>query len=86
MLVCELINLQFIHILCIWFLKEITATTAQAISSAKTRLEILVDSARPSLPWTHFVSIPLNTPVFIKKFESFKNQVMEQAHDVCNVL
>ena len=64
---------------------EITASTAQAILSAKTRLEILVDSARPSLPWTHFISIPLNTTAFIKRFDSFKEQVMEQAQNVCTV-
>jgi len=73
----------FLISLCV--VLEITATTAQAISSAKTRLEILVDSARPSLPWTHFVSIPLNTAAFIKQFDSFKDQVMEQAHTVCIV-
>jgi len=58
---------------------EITADTAQAVMSAKTRIEILIDSVRPSLAWTHFVSIPLNTDKFIKRFEQFKSQVMEHA-------
>lgn len=58
---------------------EITAGTVQAVTSAKTRIEILVDSVRPSLPWTHFVSIPLNTSSFIQRFELFKSEVMEHA-------
>lgn len=47
--------------------------------SAKTRIEILLDTVRPQLAWTHFVSIPLNTDDFIKQFELFKSQVMEHA-------
>ena len=58
---------------------EITASTAQAVISTKTRIEILIDSVRPSLPWTHFISIPLNTSSFIQQFELFKSQVMEQS-------
>lgn len=56
---------------------EITAQTPQAVISAKTRIEILIDTVRPQLAWTHFVSIPLNTDNFIKQFELFKNHVME---------
>ena len=58
---------------------EITAANAQAVISVKTRIEILVDSIRPQLPWTHFVSIPLNTDNFIRQFELFKSLVMEHA-------
>ena len=61
---------------------EITASTAQAVLSAKTRIEILIDSVRPTLPWTHFISIPLNTSNFVKQFELFKNQVTEFASEI----
>ena len=61
---------------------EITAKTGQAVVSAKTRIEILIDSVRPQLPWTHFVSIPLNTENFIKQFELFKVLVTEHASTI----
>lgn len=71
--------------MCMYFIilyTEITAATAQAVVSAKTRIEILIDSVRHQLPWTHFVSIPLNTDDFIKQFELFKVQVMEHASNI----
>ena len=71
-----------IYELCLKCYVEITASTAQAVLSAKIRIEILVDSVHPTLPWTHFVSIPLNTSNFIKQFELFKSQVTEFASEI----
>ena len=45
--------------------------------SAKTRVEVLVDSARQRQPFTHFLSIPIQSDEISEKFEDFKFSIMD---------
>ncbi|PVD18764.1 hypothetical protein C0Q70_21316 [Pomacea canaliculata] len=53
----------------------------KGVLSAKTRIEVLVDSARQRLPFTHFLSIPVQGEDVVEKFEDFKFQVIEDKRD-----
>lgn len=55
----------------------------KGVLSAKTRIEVLVDSARQRLPFTHFLSIPVQGEDVVEKFEDFKFQIMEDKQRVC---
>lgn len=57
----------------------------KGVLSAKTRIEVLVDSARQRLPFTHFLSIPVQGEDVVEKFEDFKFQVIEDKR-VCTYL
>lgn len=49
----------------------------KSVSSAKTRIEVLVDSARKRQPFTHFLSIPIQSEEIVEKFEEFKFNVLD---------
>uniref|UniRef100_UPI003467EF77 Activating signal cointegrator 1 complex subunit 1 n=1 Tax=Alvinella pompejana TaxID=6376 RepID=UPI003467EF77 len=48
----------------------------QGILSAKTRLDLLIESARRRQPFTHFISIPVNSQPIQDKFIEFKDDVV----------
>ncbi|KAK3094700.1 hypothetical protein FSP39_005155 [Pinctada imbricata] len=48
----------------------------KGVVSAKTRIDLLVDSARQKEPFTHFLSIPFNQNDMKDKFEEFKSDVL----------
>ncbi|XP_058477106.1 activating signal cointegrator 1 complex subunit 1 [Solea solea] len=56
----------------------ITGSHKAAVSSALTRVEVLVDSFRRKQPFTHFLSFPLNDPKIQEGFLKFKDQVLQQ--------
>ncbi|XP_029312006.1 activating signal cointegrator 1 complex subunit 1 [Cottoperca gobio] len=56
----------------------ITGSLKTAVSSAVTRVEVLVDSFRKKQPFTHFLSFPLNDPKIQEGFLSFKDEVLKQ--------
>ncbi|KAM6899020.1 activating signal cointegrator 1 complex subunit 1 isoform 1-T2 [Lycodopsis pacificus] len=56
----------------------ITGSHKAAVSSAVTRVEVLVDSFRKKQPFTHFLSFPLNDPKIQEGFLSFKDEVLQQ--------
>ncbi|XP_069547989.1 activating signal cointegrator 1 complex subunit 1 [Brachyistius frenatus] len=49
-----------------------------AVSSAVTRVEVLVESFRKKQPFTHFLSFPLNDSKIQEGFLKFKDQVLQQ--------
>eukprot|EP00118_Oscarella_pearsei_P001944 m.8956 g.8956 ORF g.8956 m.8956 type:complete len:344 (+) comp20998_c0_seq2:30-1061(+) len=55
------------------------------VTSAHSRIEVLVESARMRQPWTHFLSIPLTTELVQSRFAEFKNQVLETCENVQSV-
>ncbi|KAG7261620.1 hypothetical protein CRUP_000966, partial [Coryphaenoides rupestris] len=59
---------------------EIVITGAQksGVSSAVTRVEVLIDSFRRKQPFTHFLSLALNDPQIQEGFHAFKAKVLEQ--------
>ncbi|XP_044033993.1 activating signal cointegrator 1 complex subunit 1 [Siniperca chuatsi] len=56
----------------------ITGSHKAAVSSAVTRVEVLVESFRKKQPFTHFLSFPLNDPKIQEGFLRFKDEVLQQ--------
>lgn len=56
----------------------ITGAHKSAVSSAITRVELLVDSFRKKQPFTHFLSFPLTDPRIQDGFHKFKDEVLEK--------
>ncbi|KAK6328113.1 hypothetical protein J4Q44_G00000910 [Coregonus suidteri] len=56
----------------------ITGSQKAAVSSAVTRVELLVESFRRKQPFTHFLSFALNHPQVQDGFLRFKEEVLEQ--------
>ena len=54
----------------------------KGVSSAKSRIEILVDSARARQPFTHFLSFPVHFDQLQVKFAEFKDTVLEDCKGV----
>ncbi|XP_030256513.1 activating signal cointegrator 1 complex subunit 1 [Sparus aurata] len=56
----------------------ITGSHKAAVSSAVTRVEVLVESFRKKQPFTHFLSFSLSDPKIQEGFLRFKDEVLEQ--------
>ncbi|XP_054060830.1 activating signal cointegrator 1 complex subunit 1 isoform X1 [Rissa tridactyla] len=48
------------------------------VISARTRIDVLLDSFRKKQPFTHFLSFALNQPAIQEKFLQFKEEVLEK--------
>lgn len=67
----------------------ITGQQRGGVISARTRIDVLLDSFRKKQPFTHFLSFALNQPVVQEKFLQFKEEVLEkcsQDHGVSSSL
>lgn len=60
---------------------RITGPSAASVSSALTRIELLLERALsgPAVPYTHFVSLPLNAPAVCAAVDAFKAEVLATA-------
>ncbi|XP_071319081.1 activating signal cointegrator 1 complex subunit 1 [Trachinotus anak] len=56
----------------------ITGSNKAAVSSAVTRVEVLVESFRRKQPFTHFLSFPLSDSKIQEGFLRFKDEVLQQ--------
>ncbi|XP_077406868.1 activating signal cointegrator 1 complex subunit 1 isoform X2 [Vanacampus margaritifer] len=56
----------------------VTGPHKAAVTSAITRIEVLVDNFRKKQSFTHFLSFPLNDPKIQEGFLRFKDDVLEQ--------
>lgn len=56
----------------------ITGSTEREVVSAKTRLDIIMDSAVDKLPYTHFISLPLTTDSFQTSFSQFRDDALRE--------
>ncbi|NXO69087.1 ASCC1 protein, partial [Phainopepla nitens] len=56
----------------------ITGQRRSGVVSARTRIDVLLDSFRKKQPFTHFLSFPLNQPTIQEKFLQFKEEVLEK--------
>ncbi|KAJ8365717.1 hypothetical protein SKAU_G00145480 [Synaphobranchus kaupii] len=56
----------------------ITGQQRGAVTSAVTRIELLMESFRKKQPFTHFLSFALNLPQIQERFLKFKEEVLEQ--------
>lgn len=63
-------------------LTVITGSQKAAVSSALTRVEVLVESFRKKQPFTHFLSLPLNDSTIQEGFLRFKDEVLQQCSQV----
>ncbi|XP_043263400.1 activating signal cointegrator 1 complex subunit 1 [Colletes gigas] len=54
----------------------IIGSNCKGIIKARHRINLLIESARSRLGFTHFLSIPLNEGQIIMKFNMFKNDIM----------
>jgi len=56
---------------------SVTGGQRADVLSACNRIELIVESSRSKMGFTHFISIPLNTPQMQDSFRDFKAQVLE---------
>ncbi|XP_029464890.1 activating signal cointegrator 1 complex subunit 1 isoform X2 [Rhinatrema bivittatum] len=56
----------------------ITGQQHSGVISARTRIEVLVETFRKKQPFTHFLSFPLNQPEIQERFLQFKEDVLEK--------
>ncbi|XP_015263171.1 PREDICTED: activating signal cointegrator 1 complex subunit 1 isoform X3 [Gekko japonicus] len=63
----------------------ITGQHRNGVISARTRIDVLVESFRKKQPFTHFLSFALNQPVIQEKFLQFKKEVLEKCSNDCGV-
>ncbi|KAM6346815.1 activating signal cointegrator 1 complex subunit 1 isoform 3-T3 [Alca torda] len=56
----------------------ITGQHRSGVVSARTRIDVLLDSFRKKQPFTHFLSFVLNQPAIQEKFLQFKEEVLEK--------
>lgn len=60
----------------------ITGQHRSGVVSARTRIDVLLDSFRKKQPFTHFLSFALNQPAIQEKFLQFKEEVLEKCSKV----
>uniref|UniRef100_A0A8C2EDK6 Activating signal cointegrator 1 complex subunit 1 n=1 Tax=Cyprinus carpio TaxID=7962 RepID=A0A8C2EDK6_CYPCA len=60
----------------------VTGAHRAAVTSAVTRVEVLIDSFRRKQPFTHFLSFALNHPQVQQGFLRFREQVLERCGQV----
>lgn len=63
-------------------LAVITGQQRSGVISARTRIDVLLDSFRKKQPFTHFLSFALNQPAVQEKFLQFKEEVLEKCAKV----
>lgn len=62
----------------VYLLTVISARDRKAIISARHRINLLVETSRKKIRYTHFLSIPLNKKEIIERFNYFKDDVLKK--------
>jgi len=57
----------------------ITGPTANAVLNARTRIEIICETANHSLDYTHFLCLPLNYEEIMANVTKFQTEIIQQA-------
>ncbi|KAJ8681231.1 hypothetical protein QAD02_017018 [Eretmocerus hayati] len=57
---------------------EITGTTRRAVIAARRRIDMLIETSRNKLDFTHFLSIPGTSDEVRENFEKFKSDVLSK--------
>ena len=55
---------------------------ARQVSSAITRVEVITESGRSKLQFSHFLSIPVHHTTIQQRFSAFKQQVLTEFSEV----
>uniref|UniRef100_A0A182TC74 K Homology domain-containing protein n=1 Tax=Anopheles maculatus TaxID=74869 RepID=A0A182TC74_9DIPT len=56
----------------------VTGTSRKSVSTARSRIELIVIGARNKQQFTHFLSVPLNVPEVTKRFLDFRHKVVNK--------
>ncbi|XP_035911955.1 activating signal cointegrator 1 complex subunit 1 [Anopheles stephensi] len=56
----------------------VSGTSRKSVSSARSRIELIVIGARNKQQFTHFLSVPLNVPEVTKRFLDFRHKVVNK--------
>ena len=56
------------------------------VLSAKTRVEVLLDSGRQKQPFTHFLSVPLTDKHIQDRLAEFKTDVLRECDGVSTIM
>ncbi len=54
----------------------ISGTTSKAVANARTRIEIVVETANESMDYTHFVCVPVSSSAIQARYASFVSQLL----------
>ncbi|XP_053674230.1 activating signal cointegrator 1 complex subunit 1 [Anopheles nili] len=54
----------------------VVGTSRKSVATARSRIELIVMGARNKQQFTHFLSVPLNTPAIVKRFLDFREKVL----------
>ncbi|XP_057327157.1 activating signal cointegrator 1 complex subunit 1 [Microplitis mediator] len=57
----------------------ITGKNRSSVISCRQRIDLIVESSKKKIPFTHFVSIPLNEETIINNFIKFKNEILNDS-------
>ncbi|KAK0086430.1 hypothetical protein PV325_003207 [Microctonus aethiopoides] len=55
---------------------EIVGRSRASVISCRRRIDLLIESSRNKIRFTHFISIPLNTEIIMHNFENFKSGIL----------
>ena len=61
----------------------ITGFNQRDVSSARNRIDLIVESSRKKIDMTHFISVPTNSDTIIKNYIEFKNDVLNNIGKNC---
>jgi activating signal cointegrator complex subunit 1 len=64
----------------------ITGNDKAGVRSARTRIDVLISTARKRLPFTHFLSFPVADESIRMKFDQFKDEVLQACAGVSSQL
>ena len=60
----------------------ITGESRSGVLGARSRMQVIAESYRQKIPFTHFLSFPLYKNDLVKKMEEFKTKVLEDCSEV----
>ena len=60
----------------------ITGPQRSGVVGARSRIEVITESSRQKIPYTHFLSFPLYDSNLVKKIDQFKVRVLTDCFEV----
>ena len=60
----------------------ITGPQRSGVVGARSRIEVITESSRQKIPFTHFLSFPLNKSGMENKIDEFKVKVLKDCFEV----
>uniref|UniRef100_A0A6B2LAP0 K Homology domain-containing protein n=1 Tax=Arcella intermedia TaxID=1963864 RepID=A0A6B2LAP0_9EUKA len=60
----------------------VSGPTKNSVLKAKTKIEIICETANENLPYTHFLSIPVNFPELMTSVSNFQKEIIQESERV----